>query len=604
MIKTVKRPWQIGSFFIVAIILAPTLALILTALDSSDGIFAQLADTVLFDYISNSVWMLIGVCSLSLLIGLPLAWLVAMCKFPGKRFFSWALVLPLAMPAYIVAYVYSDFFDYAGPVQIWLRNVFGWQNPDDYWFFDIRTLPGASVILALVLYPYVYLFLRTAFSQNNLVQLQASRLLGDTPWQSFWRISVPQTRGIIVAALALVGMETLADFATMHYFAINTMTTAVYDTWLGYYSLPAAAKLSVLMLLMIFLLLAVEKRQRIDKQNYARNDSFENSELYHLTGFKGALATAFASLILFAGFILPTLVLCGFIIDYHDQVWNQDFITFGGKSLLIALLAAIFAVVIALIINFGARQSQQNTQQSRKWSQQFPGQLASMGYALPGTVLAIGVIIPMTALELWGNDILEQWFDWQPGLFLTGTTFAIVFAYVVRFCAIPIGAVQESMGNISPHLDQASRSMGSGFTRTAMHIHLPLLKRILLTSGLLVFIESMKELPAALLLRPFGFETLATYVYQYVSDEQLEQASLAALSIVILGLIPLLIVNRMSQQSTRFSKSDSADDNSDDKSDNNSDSNSGIHKSNHLNNPSNNTARKQAASQSCDVALR
>nr|WP_306416818.1 iron ABC transporter permease [Thalassotalea litorea] len=553
--KVVKHPWQIGSLLIVAIMLAPILALMLTALESSEGIFAQLADTVLVTYISNSLLMLFGVCALSLLIGLPLAWLVAMCQFPGKRFFSWALVLPLAMPAYIVAYIYSDFFDYAGPVQIWLRDIFGWQHADEYWFFDIRSIPGACVVLALVLYPYVYLFLRSAFSQNNLGQIQASRLLGDSPWQSFWRISVPQTRGIIVASLALVGMETLADFATMHYFAINTMTTAVYDTWLGYYSLPAAAKLSILMLAMIFLLLAIEKRQRINKQNYAHNDNFNTREMYHLTGWRAGLATGFATLVIFAGFILPMLVLCGFIVDYHDQVWNQDFITYGSKSLIIALLAATCCVFIAMVINFGLRQSQQNTSLNQHWTQQFPGQFASMGYALPGTVLAIGVIIPMTSIELWSNEILEQWFGWQPGLFLTGTTFAIIFAYVVRFCAIPIGSVQESMHKISPHLDQASRSMGRGFTSTAFRIHVPLLKRILLTSGLLVFIESMKELPAALLLRPFGFETLATYVYQYVSDEQLEQASLAALSIVILGLVPLLIVNRMSQQSVRHAKS-------------------------------------------------
>ncbi|QDP02411.1 ABC transporter permease [Thalassotalea sp. PS06] len=554
----VKRPWQIGSFLLVAVLFAPTLALVFTAMESSEGIFAQLADTVLFDYISNSILMVIGVCLLSLLIGLPLAWLVAMCKFPGKRFFSWALVLPLAMPAYIVAYIYSDFFDYAGPVQIWLRNTFGWQSPGDYWFFDIRSIPGASVILALVLYPYVYLFLRSAFSQNNLVQMQASRLLGDTPWQSFWRISVPQARGIIIASLALVGMETLADFATMHYFAINTMTTAVYDTWLGYYNLAAAAKLSVLMLAMIFLLLAIEKRQRIDKQNYSRNDSFDNSEMYQLTGVKAWLATSFAAAVLFAGFILPTLVLCGFIFDYYDQVWSQEFIEYGTKSLFIALIAAVFAVIVALVVNFGLRQSQQSGQSKRAWMQPIPGQMASMGYALPGTVLAIGIIIPMTALEFWSNDLLVEWFNWQPGLFLTGTIFAIIFAYVVRFCAIPIGSVQESMSKISPHLDQASRSMGRGFTKTAFRIHLPLLKRILLTSGLLVFIEAMKELPAALLLRPFGFETLATYVYQYVSDEQLELASLAALSIVILGLIPLLIVNRMSEGSLQ-KKPDSDD---------------------------------------------
>ncbi|NTS77576.1 iron ABC transporter permease [Catenovulum sp. SM1970] len=531
--------WPMFSAWLIAFIFVmPVLALVFSALQPDEAIFSHLFDTVLFDYIYNTFILVVLVSLFSLAFGVPSAWLMAMCDFKFKRFFSWALILPLAMPAYVVAYIYTDLFDYAGPIQISLRDWFGWQSPNDYWFFDIRSLGGAAVVLALVLFPYVYLLMRSAFANISKEQLQASRILGDSAWRSFLRIQLPQSRGLMIAALALVGMETLADFATVHYFAVNTLTTAVYDTWLGYYSLPAAAKISVFMLVFVFVLLGMEKYQRRKQAVYSRSDTFSDNKPIALTGKRAWLAIGYCSLLFIAGFLLPFAILIEYAFSYFDEAWNDSFITYSWHTLLMALGVAVICVIISCYVNLTARA------QSHCQSHQIPGHLLSLGYALPGTVLAIAVLIPMSFIEHQINDYFALWFDWQPGLFLSGTVTVIIFAYCVRFIAICIGATREGLAKISPNLDAASLSMGVGPKRTAMKIHLPLLTKVMLTSGLLVFIEAMKELPAALLLRPFGFETLATYVYQYVSDEMLEQASLAAIVIVLVGLIPLIFVNR------------------------------------------------------------
>ncbi|WP_111977379.1 ABC transporter permease [Algibacillus agarilyticus] len=527
------------------VLILPVVFLTIASFQPDDDIFSHLIDTVLSDYVINTLLLVFGVCSLSLLIGLPLAWVMAMCSFPGKRFFSWALILPLAMPAYVVAYVFTDLFDYAGSVQITLRAWFNWQSVADYWFFDIRTLGGATIILSLVLYPYVYLLLRSAFINQCAVQVQASRIMGDSAWRSFFRISLPQTRGVIVAALSLVAMETMADFATVHYFAVNTLTTAIYDTWLGYYSLSAAAKLSVMMLAFVFIFLALEKYQRKRIKNYSRSDSFTQGEPYPLTGLTALLVVAGMSFIFFMGFVLPFGILIQYGIDYFDVAWNDDFIKFAWQSLLMASSVAVGCLLVALLCNIANRQQHETPFSA------LPGHAMSLGYALPGTVLAIAVLIPLTQIELVANEYLDNWFAWQPGLFLSGTLTAIIFAYIVRFSAITVGAIREGYASISPNLDNASLTMGRSFLFTVKRIHLPLLFKVMLTSSLLVFIEAMKELPAALLLRPFGFETLATYVYQYVSDEQLEHASIAAIAIVLVGLIPLIFVNRFASQSQR-----------------------------------------------------
>ncbi|KZN52531.1 ABC transporter permease [Pseudoalteromonas luteoviolacea] len=541
-LKNKLSNWQITAWVIGICLSTPLAFLIFESLQGESEVFSHLWDTVLWDYISNTIMLIAGVLLLSSLIALPLGWLTAYCHFPGKRVFEWALMLPLAMPTYIIAYVYTDLLDYAGPVQIFLRDWFGWTSPDDYWFFDIRTLPGAIVMIALVLYPYLYLIFKTALREQSFKLVQASQLMGLSPFQSFLKVSLPLSRGAIVAALALISMETMADFATVHYFAVSTLTTAVYDTWLGYYSLTAAAKISGIMLLFLFIALSLEKMSRKSKVVHERQSSVNDTSLYELGGKSGWLATGFCSLILIVAFFIPVGVLTSYAIGYFDQAWNDAFFNYAWQSLKISLYVSVIAICFSILVVFYQRIGEQKTKG-------FPGKVASMGYALPGTVLAIAVLLPLTLFD----DYLNRWLDgtgFEPGLLLSGTIFALVFAYVVRFYAIAQGAVEASFVRISPSIDMASASLGKNNLQTLGRVHIPLLKRGILTAGLLVFIECMKELPAALLLRPFNFETLATHVFQFVSDEQLELASISALFIVLVGLIPLYLVNRSMEQQT------------------------------------------------------
>ncbi|WP_421344889.1 ABC transporter permease [Aeromonas veronii] len=529
--------WMTSSWAIALLLGLPVIALLFSAFSAEGELFRHLADTVLLDYLGNTLGLVVGVVLLSLLFGVPTAWLVAMCQVPGRRALQWALMLPMAMPSYIVAYVYTDLLDYSGPLQAGLRALFGWNSPADYWFPAIRSLGGAAWVLALVLFPYVYLLTRASFLEQSVSLIHSSRLLGCTPWQSFRRLSLPLARPAIMVAVSLVAMETLADFATVHFFAINTLTTAVYDTWLGYGSLATAAKLSCLMLLAVVLLIALERRSRSRQQVFQKSMGHEQPLRYPLKGMSRALAAFWCWGLVLAGFGLPFVILLDYGVRYFELSWTPEFVRFAGNSLAISALTALLAMGIALLLGFFRRLD-------GGFKSLLPLRIAAMGYAMPGTVLAIGVLVPLTALDFAINDLAE-WLGRQgPGLLLTGTITAIVFGYLVRFVAIAIGSVESSMGKISPSLDMAARSLGQGDGGMLRRVHLPLVRRGLFAGAMLVFIESMKELPAALLLRPFNFDTLATHVYQFVSDEMLERGALGAIVIVLVGLLPLIWVNR------------------------------------------------------------
>ena len=529
--------WIVSSWATALLLGLPVLALIFSAFSADGDLFRHLADTVLFDYLANTLGLVAGVVLLSLLFGVPTAWLVAMCQVPGRRALQWALMLPMAMPSYIVAYVYTDLLDYSGPLQAGLRTLFEWSRPADYWFPAIRSLGGAAWVLALVLFPYVYLLARASFLEQSVSLIHSSRLLGCNPWQSFRRLSLPLARPAIMVAVSLVAMETLADFATVHFFAINTLTTAVYDTWLGYGSLATAAKLSCMMLLAVVLLIALERRSRQRQQVFQKSMGHEQPLRYPLKGVSRWLAGLWCWGLVLAGFGLPFVILLDYGVRYFELSWTPEFLRFAGNSLLISALTALLAMAIALLLGFFRRLD-------GGVKSLLPLRIAAMGYAMPGTVLAIGVLVPLTALDFGINDLAEWLGGQAPGLLLTGTLTAIVFGYLVRFVAIAIGSVESSMGKISPSLDLAARSLGQGTGGMLRRVHLPLVRRGLFAGAMLVFIESMKELPAALLLRPFNFETLATHVYQFVSDEMLERGALGAIVIVLVGLVPLIWVNR------------------------------------------------------------
>ncbi|MBP6519004.1 iron ABC transporter permease [Shewanella sp.] len=537
MILGLARSWSLAGYAVAALLVLPLFALIFQAFQPDEAVFGHLMATVLPTYIINSLLLIFWVSLGALLLALPCAWLMARCDFVGRRYLQWALLLPLAMPAYIVAYVYTDLLDYAGPVQRGLRSIFGWDSPQDYFFPDIRTLGGAACMLSLVLFPYIYLLARTAFMEQSLSLAHASRIMGCSPWQSFWRLSLPMARPALAVGVALVAMETAADFATVNYFAVPTLTTAVYDTWLGYGNLTAAAKLSAIILLVVFSLIGFERFARRKQQLFQKQSRIQVTDLYRLSMTQTLVALSFCGMLLLLAFLLPFGILLSYAIGYFEQSWDKSFWQLGLNSLSLALITSLLCCLIALLLMFVRRISPRQ-------SDALPSRLASTGYALPGTVLAIGVLVPLTMLDFAINDLADLVGIAGPGLILTGSVIALIFAFCVRFVAIAIGSVESSYKRISPSLDMVSLTMGQTPRQLLRRVHLPLLAKGLFAGALLVFIESMKELPAALLLRPIGFENLATYVFQFASDEKLEHGALAAIVIVLVGLVPLIYLNR------------------------------------------------------------
>lgn len=537
MILGLARSWSLAGYAVAALLVLPLFALIFQAFQPDEAVFGHLMATVLPTYIINSLLLIFWVSLGALLLALPCAWLMARCDFVGRRYLQWALLLPLAMPAYIVAYVYTDLLDYAGPVQRGLRSIFGWDSPQDYFFPDIRTLGGAACMLSLVLFPYIYLLARTAFMEQSLSLAHASRIMGCSPWQSFWRLSLPMARPALAVGVALVAMETAADFATVNYFAVPTLTTAVYDTWLGYGNLTAAAKLSAIILLVVFSLIGFERFARRKQQLFQKQSRIQVTDLYRLSMTQTLVALSFCGMLLLLAFLLPFGILLSYAIGYFEQSWDKSFWQLSLNSLSLALITSLLCCLIALLLMFVRRISPRQ-------SDVLPSRLASTGYALPGTVLAIGVLVPLTMLDFAINDLADLFGIAGPGLILTGSVMALIFAFCVRFVAIAIGSVESSYKRISPSLDMVSLTMGQTPRQLLRRVHLPLLAKGLFAGALLVFIESMKELPAALLLRPIGFENLATYVFQFASDEKLEHGALAAIVIVLVGLVPLIYLNR------------------------------------------------------------
>lgn len=532
--------WKTSSVALATLLVLPILAIFFTAIGQTDDVFAHLMSTVMPTYAFNTVVLTLSVMALALLFGIPSAWLMAMCRLPGEKVLQWALVLPLAIPGYIVGYIFTGWFDYAGPIQVWLRAQTGWMA-GEYYFPDIRSLAGASIVLALVLYPYVYLMCRAAFMEQNVSLLQSARLLKCSPWESFRRISLPLVRPSIAVALSLVAMETVGDFGTVSYFAVNTLTTAVYDTWMNYSNLTAAAKISAVMLVIVLLLLSAERYSRRRQKLYQSQFNSHEDFRYALRGWKKWLALLWCWGLVCVAFIFPLLQLLSYAYTYFEQSWTAEFREYALNSLQVSLSAAVIGVAVALVVNFYSRLKSNRVSVALI-------RLSSMGYAVPGTVLAIGVMVPVLTLDHAVNDVAKAMQWGRPGLIFSGTMFSIIFALIVRFSAVAIGSIESSLNKISPSLDMAARTMGCQANAMLWRVHLPLVRRGALIAGLLVFIESMKELNAALLLRPFNFETLATYVYNYASDEHLELAALPAVLLVLVGLIPLVVVNRSLEQ--------------------------------------------------------
>jgi len=510
--------------------------MVLASFASSNDLFSHLWQTVLPDYIANTLILGVSVVFLSLIFGTLSAAFIVHTNVKGKKLLRWLLLLPLAMPAYLVAYLYTDLFDYAGPIQRTLRAWFDWQSPNDYWFFDIRTLPGASLVISLVLFPYVYMLARTAFEQQDQNLLRAGRLLGLSANQSFFQVALPLARPAIAIAASLVLMETLADFATVNYFAVNTLTTAIYDTWLGYGDLATANALASILMLIILFVVVAEQRARAG-QSHQSNRPNHHIEIIKLSFIQQLFISGFCWLLVLAGFLLPFALLVMMAFEYSDMAQLMKLVEPSINSIEVSFYAATIATCLALLFGLYRRLS------IDKW-RMLPSSLSGFGYAVPGTVLAMALLATFGPLDHFMNDLAESFQLQTPGLILSGTIFAIVFAFVVRFAAIANGTISSGIEQIPRSIDLAPATLGAGLAGMLKKVHLPLLKPSILVAWLLVFVESMKELPAVLLLRPFNFETLSIQIYQLISDEMLEQGALSAILIVLLGLVPIIWLNR------------------------------------------------------------
>lgn len=538
-----KRPigswfngWSIGTIIIAVTVTAPVAAVIFISLTPSDDIWAHLTSTVLPLYISTTLKLMIGVGVGTLTIGVATAWLVSMCRFPGKKVFEWALLLPLAMPAYVIAYVYTDILEYAGPIQTLVRETFNWTTKKEYWFPEIRSLGGAISMMTLVLYPYVYLLARAAFMEQSICVIEASRVLGRGPWRSFFSVALPLARPAIVIGISLVLMETLNDFGTVDFFAISTFTLGIYDVWLNMNNVAGAAQLSVILLSFVTFLLLVERFARRKQRFHHTTEKYSVLPGYELQGSQRLFATICCVLPVLFGFILPAAVLVGNSVLYFDIESNVKVLQHAGNSLMLSSLAAVLAVAMGIFMAYGIRL------RNERILRVMAG-FASMGYAVPGSVLAVGVLVSLGALDNGIDGFMRENLGISTGLLFSGTIVAVTFGYLVRFLALSFGTVQASLGKITPSIDGAARSLGHGPFSTLYRVHLPLIRGSILTASLLVFVDCMKELPMTVILRPFDFHTLATYVHQFASDEQLGEASLAALAIVGFGVLPVLMLS-------------------------------------------------------------
>lgn len=528
--------WRLLVITLSLLLALPVIVIFSYLFTPADEVWRHLSDTVLWDYLFNSLILMLEVALGTLLFGVSTAWVTSMCRFPGRRFFEWALLLPMAMPAYIIAYTYTGMFDVAGPVQGALRDTFN-LSFGEYWFPEIRSLWGAGLMLSLVLYPYVYLLTRAAFLEQSVCVLEVSRTLGNGPWRTLFRVALPLARPAIIAGLSLALMETLADYGTVQYFGISTFTTGIFRTWFGLNDSAAAAQLSAVLLSVVFTLILLERWSRRRMRFHHTGQRHQPLPGYTLIGWRGLSATLLCSGILFLGFLLPggQLLLWGW--ETFGEMVDSSFIRLVLNSLGLAAGTAVLALILALILGYGRRILKSPEVNSAV-------RIAGMGYAIPGTVIAIGVMLPFA----WFDNLLDSWmratFDISTGLILSGSLIALIFAYLVRFLAVSLQTVEAGLGKIRPSYDESARSLGYRPLAVLGKIHLPLLRGSLLTALLLVFVDVLKELPATLIMRPFNFNTLAVRAYELASDERLMDSSTAALAIVLVGIIPVALLSR------------------------------------------------------------
>ena len=528
--------WTGFTWLIAGLVALPILAVLAHVFVPAPEVWNHLAATVLPRYLINTAILATGVGVLVFIVGVGSAWLVVMCRFPGRRIFEWALLLPLAVPTYVIAYAYTDFLQFTGPVQTGLRELFDWTR-HDYWFPDIRSLGGAIVLLALVLYPYVYLLTRAAFLEQSACVLEVGRTLGRTPTRLLFGVAIPLARPAIAGGTALVLMETLNEFGAVHFFGVDTFTTGIYRTWFGLGEPVAAAQLAASLLTFVILLVLAERWSRGRARYFHTSSRYRELPRFPLCGARAALAWFACATPIAVGFLLPGALLLWMTLHDGDDLLGGRFIDMAGNSLILAVVSATLAVTLALLLSYGVRLQQSG-------GTRFAARIAAMGDAVPGSVIAVGILIPLGAVDQAIHAFFRDHFGISTGLILTGTMVALVYAYVVRFLAVAYNAIEASLEKVTPSMDAASRTLGKTAGRTLRLVHAPIMRSSLLAAGILVFVDVMKELPATVILRPFNFDTLAIRAHELASDERLAEASTASLAIVAVGIVPVILLSR------------------------------------------------------------
>lgn len=532
--------WSVAALIVAALAILPILSVLWLAFSPTENIWPHLIATTLPRYLGNTIILMVSVGVMSGAVGIGAAWLLSMYRFPMASWLEWLMLLPLALPAYVSAYALVDFFEYAGPVQTGLRNMFGWENSRDYWFIDARSMGMAVVVLSGALFPYVYLLTRAAFREQSAASYEVAQALGAGPLRRFWGLGLPLARPALAAGVAIVMMETAADFGTVEYFGVQTLTTGIFTTWLEANNAGGAAQIACVLLVLVLLLVGFEKVSRRENRyhNWARNPRPMVPARLH--GPVAWIATFACLLPFFVGFVLPASVILSHAVTSGN--WVDPGLTRAlWNTILVGGTAAVVTVGFALIMVYGVRLT----------GRRLPRLLlpvTTLGYAAPGAVLAVGILIPLAVFDHMVADGLEVVTGWDPGLLLTGSAAALVYAYAVRFFALAQGATDAAFGRISPSLPMAARSLGRTPTGVLREVQVPLIRGSVAVALLLVFVDCVKELPATLLLRPFNFNTLSTRVYDQASLENIKDAAPAALLIGMVGLFAVAALARASNR--------------------------------------------------------
>lgn len=530
--------WNVAALVIAALAAVPIVAILFAVPLGKSAAISHLIGTVLPLYVANTAALMAIAGGIAVVIGTGCAWLVSAADFPGRRILSWALILPLAVPAYISAYIYADLLDFSGPVQSGLRALTGWRV-GDYNFLQIRSLWGGGMILGLVLYPYVYLLARASFAAQSIAQFQAARSLGARPWKAFTRIALPGARPAIAGGLALVLMETLADFGVADYFAIPTFSTGIFRSWLAMGDKQAAMGLAAMMLVFVIALVAFEAITRSGRSDSrdGLHAKAHSEPLVTLSATGKAFAVIACLLPVLLGFVIPALHLAGMAMTDPAIAAARDLKSYAMGSAWLGIASALVCCVAALLLVFAKTRSDSALTKGAI-------RLSTLGYALPGALLAVGLLAPLGAFDQSLTRALRDGTSYAGGLLLTGTSLILIYALSVRFLTVAYNAMDSGMAKIPPTLDAAARSLGAPPGRVLARIYVPLLSPSLAAAGALVLIDTLRELPATLILRPFNLETLATRTYRLASDERLAEASIPAFILLAAGLLPVLLLNR------------------------------------------------------------